>query len=83
MKKNKIKKEEYYETLVQNAQKGEHFLVKLKDDPVIYNAIPIIRPNFESKDDNAFIFNVIKPEEQKGVYKKSLEEIDVLVKEDL
>lgn len=83
MKTDKTKLKEYYEVLVQNAQKGESYLMKLKDNPIVYIAIPLIQYNFSTEDENTFVFNVLQPIEQKGVYKKSIEDIEMLVKKEI
>ena len=73
--------QKYYEILVQNAQKGESYLIRLKDDPTVYLAIPLLRGNYDTEDDSTFIMNILRPEKYKGVYKEPIEDIEMLKKE--
>ncbi len=69
---------EYYEVLSQNALKGDTYLLKFKDDPNIYVGIPVLRANLSSEDDDAFTLNVLEPVEKKGVYQKSVYDLELL-----
>ncbi len=69
-----------FELLTQNAQKGELYSLKLKTSPVAFTAIPMIRPEIKSADTEMFVFKVLQPEQHKGVYKKPVDDIEMLVK---
>lgn len=69
---------DHFETLVQNAQKGEFFLVKLKDNPVVYTAIPLIHYSMDTGDDTMFVMKVTEPSEHQGVYQESVENIEFM-----
>ena len=60
--------QERYETLVMNAQKGISYFVKLKNNPTIYRAIPMIDRGFDTKGDHQFLMKVLLPEKHQGVY---------------
>lgn len=77
------KKQEYYEALVQNAEKGERYLLKLKDNPGLFITIPLIRPGFEGGGENMFTFKVIEPKEMEGMYKRPLDDIEILERQDV
>ena len=76
--KNKEESQQHYETLVQNAQKGEIYTLKLKDDPITYTVIPMIHQGFDAGDEDEFTFKVLQPEKLSGVYKRSLDAIEEL-----
>jgi hypothetical protein len=69
---------EYYEILTLNAQKGETYILKLKNDSVVYLTIPMIHPTSDTGVGGYFTFKVIKPDLFKGMYRGSLSEIDIL-----
>jgi hypothetical protein len=72
---------DYYETLVQNAQKGETFSIKFWNDPEIYTGIPFVRDLSKTAGNTNFMFKVLSPEKHKGVFEKSLGEIEILRRE--
>ncbi len=69
---------EYYETLTQNALKGETYLIKLKDDPNIYVGIPMLRSNLSREDDESFMLEIFEPVEKKGVVNRLISDIELL-----
>ena len=69
-----------YEKLVQNVQKGEIYTIKLKNDPQIYAAIPMIPPRFQNNNPQKFVLKILAPKEQNGVHELLLEEIEMLEK---
>lgn len=70
--------EKYYEFLVLNEQKGEIHSVKLKGDPVIYTAIPMIQARYQNQSPQKFILNVLEPKSHKGIYEKLVSDIESL-----
>lgn len=66
----------YYELLVQNAQKGEVYAVKLKSDPQVYSAIPLIPGRMQNEEPAKFVLNILAPPERKGVHELPLDEIE-------
>lgn len=70
--------QERYETLVMNAQKGISYFVKLKNDPTIYRAIPMIDRGFDTSGDHQFLMKVLLPEKDKGVYLHMVDDIEML-----
>ncbi len=78
--KHQSNTQEYYELLVQNAQKGEPYFMMFRGDPVMYVAIPVISTSFIEGDDHIFSLKVLLPEEHKGTYTHSLEDIELLEK---
>jgi hypothetical protein len=80
MQKKSDKYDEYYEILVQNAQKGETYKMKLTTSPVTYLAIPMKNLGTRSGDKNMFSYQVLYPEDQKGLYEGWIDEIELLEK---
>jgi len=78
MRKKSNKLDEYNEILIQNAQKGEPYVMKLTTSPVTYIAIPLKNPGFRSGDKNMFSYQVLFPEDQKGLYEGWIDEIEFL-----
>ncbi|MFW5830602.1 MAG: hypothetical protein ACOC1D_01280 [Prolixibacteraceae bacterium] len=70
------RKQEFYELLVQNVQKGEVYAVKLKGDPQIYSAIPMIPGRLQNNDPGKFVLKVLAPAERKGVYEYTMDELE-------
>lgn len=79
-RKTIMKNQKYYEILSQNSQKGEVYLVKLKENPVIFEGIPLINELAVSSPDNSFIIKIHKPEKYKGFFKASIDDIEQLEK---
>jgi hypothetical protein len=75
-KKDKIDK--FYEELAMNARKGETYILKFWNDPVSYVAIPMIPPGSHSETEEYFRYQVLQPDKDKGMYRASLSEIEVL-----
>ncbi|MFO7615404.1 MAG: hypothetical protein R6W71_12280 [Bacteroidales bacterium] len=73
-------KSRYYEILAQNAQKGEIYILKLKDDPVMYLTIPMIHPSRDDSGDEFFTYKVLKPDYSQGIYRGFLMDIELLEK---
>ena len=72
------KKQEYYEKLVQNVQKGEVYVVKLKKDPQVYSAIPMIPGRLQNDPSDKFVLKILAPVERKGVYEFSIDEVEYI-----
>ena len=70
----------HYEILVQNAQKGEIYLLKLKDSQLVYVTIPVLRDRFTTEAEDVFSFRILQPEENKGIFQRSIEDIELLEK---
>lgn len=70
------RKQELYELLVQNVQKGEVYAVKLKGDPQVYSAIPMIPGRLQNNDSEKFVLKVLAPAERKGVYEYKMSELE-------
>jgi hypothetical protein len=70
--------EDYYETLIQNVQKGEMYSIKFKDDPEIYTGIPFIRYKSDTNYNPHFVFKVLSPDHYEGVYERAVSEIEIL-----
>jgi hypothetical protein len=68
----------YFEMLVQNAQKGEMYNVKLKSEPMVYLAIPMIPGRYQNEAPPKFILNIVSPKEFKGVSEHLVEDIEFL-----
>lgn len=69
---------DYFEKLVQNVQKGEMYSVKLKNDPLVYLAIPMIPGRYQNDEPARFVLKVVAPESNKGVFEHSIEDIEWL-----
>ncbi|MFO7934112.1 MAG: hypothetical protein R6U78_08520 [Bacteroidales bacterium] len=78
MKKENQTRQDHYEILVHNAQKGSPYLVKLVNDPKLYLGIPMIDQRFDTAGDRFFTLKVLHPQKHKGVYKIPLEDIEML-----
>jgi hypothetical protein len=64
------------ETLVQNAQKGEPYRVKLIDDPVVYEGIPLSKPGDTTHDEDAFRLDVTSPPQHSGLLHGRIRDIE-------
>jgi len=64
------------ETLVQNAQKGEPYRIKLFDDPVVYEGIPLSTPGDTTLDDDSFRLDVTSPEDRAGLMYGRISDIE-------
>lgn len=71
-KEDKTKK--YYEIIAQNVQKGDPYVIKFKGDPVHYAGIPVLDMTTEKED--IFSFQILEPEKNKGMVKRSTEDIE-------
>ena len=49
------------EVLVQNAEKGGRYRLKLVDDPVVYEGIPLSIPGDATRDQDSFRVDVTSP----------------------
>ena len=70
--------ERIHETLIQNVHKGEFFLVKIKDEPLAFHAIPYIDHNLPNKERILVTLKIIEPESGKSVYYKPLKSIEFI-----
>lgn len=70
--------ERIYETLIQNVHKGEFFMVKIKDEPVAFRAIPYIDHNLPNRERVLVTLKIIEPESGGGVYHKPLKSIEFI-----
>jgi hypothetical protein len=73
---HRIEPAKILETLVQNAQKGEAYRVKLTEDPIVYEGIPISRPGETSHEQDAFRFEVTSPPEHAGLGHHRISDIE-------
>jgi hypothetical protein len=55
------------ETLVMNAQKGERYRMKLVDDAVVYEGIPLSKPGDTTRDQDSFRLKVTSPSDRAGL----------------
>lgn len=78
MQENQMNPSGLFETLVQNAQKGEYYFMKLRDDPVVYTAIPLVHYSMDTAGDTLFVMKVVDPPEQQGVYQRKISEIEFI-----
>lgn len=72
-------KQEFYEILVNNHEKGETYSIKFRDNPQIYTGIPMI-PRFHGDDEEKVVIKILTPEKSKGVIEGSVDDIEVLEK---
>lgn len=70
----------YYETLVQNAQAGATYHLKLRNDPVTQVVIPMISSESMGRAAAMFTYRVVEPAGHRGTYEKPIEDIEVLEK---
>ncbi|MFZ0389351.1 MAG: hypothetical protein WAN36_02745 [Calditrichia bacterium] len=80
MGKQSDKTKEYYTILTQNALKGETYLIKFRNESIIYSGIPVLRSNLNTENEDNFSFRVTEPREKAGVYTKSIKDIELLEK---
>jgi hypothetical protein len=80
MENTNEKLQEYYEILVQNQQKGEIYKIKFRNETQTFTGIPMISHRIQQSNDSSFVFNILSPEEHKGIYERSLREIESLEK---
>lgn len=69
------KPKDYYQLFSANAYKGESYIIKFKNNPIIFTGIPIIREGVAGSS-NTFQFRITGPGQTKGVFQKQLNEID-------
>jgi hypothetical protein len=74
MSEKEDKARKYYEMIAQNVQKGEPYVIKFKNDPVHYSGIPVL--DMTSEKEGLFSFQILEPEHNKGMVKKSMEDIE-------
>ncbi|MEE4214415.1 MAG: hypothetical protein V2I34_05075 [Bacteroidales bacterium] len=72
----------YYETLVQNAQAGATYHLKLKNDPVNQVVIPLISSESMGRAAAMFTYRVVEPTGLRGTYEKPIEDIEILKKKE-
>lgn len=53
-------------------------MIKLKNNPVVFRAIPLVHYSMETGEDTMFTMKVIEPSEHQGVYKESIDNIELL-----
>jgi hypothetical protein len=69
----------YYEIITMNAQKGETYAIKFKNDPTVYVGIPVLYHGFTSGDEeDVFSLKVLEPKERQGILRKSIRDIELL-----
>ena len=66
--------EKIYETMIQNAQGGDSYLIRFKYDPIEYLGIPIV--NISLASENEFTFRVLEPKECAGIFVRCVEDIE-------
>ena len=69
-----IERESYYETIAQNVQRGDPYIIKFKGDPVVYQGIPVL--DFTAGKDGVFTFRVAEPEDRRGVQLRDVQDIE-------
>ncbi len=72
----RIEPSKILESLVQNAQKGEPYRVKLVDDPVIYEGIALSKPGDTTHDVDSFRVEVTSPPECAGLMYGRISDIE-------
>ncbi|HSN82254.1 MAG TPA: hypothetical protein VLS88_06720 [Polyangiales bacterium] len=72
----RIESSRIMETLVQNARKGEPYRVKLVDDPVVYEGIPLSTPGDATRDPDTFRLEVTSPSEDAGLMYGRISDIE-------
>jgi hypothetical protein len=72
----RIEPSKVLEVLVQNAQRGERYRVKLVNDPVVYEGIPLSTPGATTQDDDTFRLDVTAPPEQAGMLHSRISNIE-------
>ena len=77
MENNEHTKQEFYEILVNNHEKGETYSIKFRDNPQIYTGIPIL-PRFQGNDEEKVVIKILTPENRKGVIEGSINDLEVL-----
>jgi hypothetical protein len=63
-----------YQMIALNAQKGDPYSVKFKDDPIPYVGVPVLDMTAAEKD--RFSFKILEPQDCKGMVEKSIEDIE-------
>lgn len=66
MPKRHTSSEDAWEQIVLNAQKGEPFRIKFRDDPTVYQGIPVTDPGMTDPREGEFEFLVTEPENMRG-----------------
>lgn len=72
----RIESSRILETLVQNAQKGEPYRVKLVNDPIVYEGIPLSMPGDTTRNADAFRLEVTSPSDQAGLMFSRISDIE-------
>jgi hypothetical protein len=68
--------QKYYEILIQNQQKGEIYTIRFRNETPAYTGIPMITHNMQQNNDSMFVFNVLSPEEFKGIHERYVKDIE-------
>jgi len=68
----------YYEIISMNAQKGETYAIKFKNDPVVYTGIPVLYHGFTSEGEDTFSLKILEPKERQGIIRRSIQDIELL-----
>jgi len=82
MKNNNENADKYYETLVQNAQTGAMYYLKLRNNPVTYVVIPMISSKGMGQAAAMFTYRVMDPAGLRGTYERPIDDIEVLEKKE-
>jgi hypothetical protein len=80
MNENERVVQDYYNLLVENAEKCEVYNLKLINDPRIYTAIPMVPLKLQEDHTLRFAFRILQPESFEGLYERNIEDIEYLEK---
>lgn len=71
-----MEQEEKRQLIVQNTQKGQHYRIMFSHDSAIYEGIPVISPDRDSGDPDAFEMRLVTPPgEDAKVIRRSISDI--------
>jgi hypothetical protein len=65
-----------WEEIVQNAQKGEIYSIKFRNDPIVYKGIPLVSRAMPAGRRGEFEIEIIQPEPAKGIRRANLRQIE-------
>ena len=68
----------FYETIVENTQRGDLYRLKFKNDNTIYLGIPVICATCEDENEVKFNFKVIEPKGGKDLITEYISEIEYM-----
>lgn len=75
---DRVEPSRIFETLVLNAQRGETYRLKIADDDVVYEGIPLSTPGDTTRHEDSFRLKVTSPSDRAGLMHGRISDIEWL-----